>query len=163
MKRTNIALVTLLSAIVLSQYSCKSQADPIPSALVGTWKSGNGDTFGMGSDGSYYYYISKFGPPGGAYGNCTTALFLTTRGRFTVNGSQVTYYPQTYEESTLGGCSGANGPISLPKQSTYKDGVYSVYEIYFGNNGQNLAISYVKVNLDNPSARGTQIYQKKSN
>ena len=99
MKRTIIALVTVVTATLIYQHSKKVVAsDPIPPSLIGVWEIKGDKTNTVAEDrnlhfyddGSFSYKTEKVTRPGGIYGQCATFEFTKTIGKFNVNENKIT-------------------------------------------------------------------------
>ena len=159
MKRTIIALVTVVTATLIYQHSEKVVAsDPIPPSLIGDWeiKGDQKNTVAKDlklhfyDDGSFSFKIDTVTRPGGIYGQCATFEFSNQTGRFNVNENKITLHYLTGSENGYAACALSVTPTSTPK--SYNQNRYKVVSFSLQNNGQTLVLT------DNQQA----IYQKSS-
>lgn len=170
MKRTTIALFTVITAALIYQHSQKSVAsDPIPPSLIGEWEdkghtnSSNQeytDTLHLFPDGSYeeLYTLFTFAS---IYSPCQTTNNSTDKGSFTVKGNEITFHPQTTSVDKLASCaslySGWVAPASLPKTYNHSN-EYIVNSFSLQNNGQTLEVTQTGGNVKTINPH--EIYQK---
>ncbi len=157
MKRTIVALATVIAATLIYQHSEKVVAsNSIPPSLIGVWKRGDDDIIGLHSDGSYYEIVNTFGAPGGAYNQCSTVVSRTTKGNFTVNGDKIAFRLKTLSVEKFAACGGFLRNASAPKYYTYPD-AYIVDSFSLQNNGQAIVFKQTGGNVTEYSHG---IYQK---
>lgn len=158
---TIIVTVALLHPFFIQQNKVLAQST---SLLIGAWKrggnvSGDDETVTFSSDGRYSSKLETTTRPGGVYGSCATFEFYTTVGRFAVNGSQITFQPQTMNQNSYAACGTAFvNQTSLPKQSTFQN-TYIVDSFSLENNGQTLVLQQTGGNIKT-ATQGN--YQKSS-
>jgi hypothetical protein len=124
-------------------------SNPIPPPLIGVWREKQQrktDRLALNSDGSYYEVITTFGPPGGAYNNCSTANSRTIKGSFTINGNEITFHLKTLEVKNFAGCGGMPALTSYPKNYTYPN-TYIIESFSLQNNGQTLVLTQTGGNV----------------
>lgn len=144
MKRTIIALVAGITATLIPQPSEKLvAANSIPSPIIGIWQVvGNRNTLRLSPDGSYSFITFTFGPPGGAYAQCSTTVINTNAGSFAVDGNEIKFNLQTHTLEKFAGC--ATGfPVNLtpvPKIDHYSNKYFGA-SFSFQNNGQTLVLT----------------------
>ncbi len=165
MKRTIIALATVVTATLIYQHPKQSVAsDPIPPSLIGEWEDKGhknySDTLRLNPDGSYYEVYNTYTSES-VYSQCTTTNSQTDKGSFTVKGNEITFHTQTSTVENFAGC--VWGPMaaqtSLPK--TYKhSNHYMVISFSLQNNGQTLELTQTGGNVK--SVMPHEIYQKSS-
>ena len=156
MKRTIIALATVITATLIYQHSEKSVAsNPIPPSLIGVWK-GN-DTLRLYPDGSYYVVLITRESTGGRYNECSTGVSRTTIGSFTINENKITFHIKTLSVKDFMGCAGWTRFAPFPKKYSYQNR-YIVDSFSLQNNGQTLVLKQSGGNLNT----STQVSYRKS-